>query len=164
MRCYEELHFLLPGWELMKESHELLIEGEGCYPLADGGAMRVRLTAPPRDLQSVPRFRAYFDLCRTPFPWTLRTFRPGDRFHPFGMTGTRKVKDFLIDEKIPIPLRKRIPLLFSGDELIWVCGLRVAEFGRIQPGTALVAEVEIPGNTPYSSCKTAGRMVFHQEY
>lgn len=164
MRCYEELHFLSPGWERMKEFHEILIEGAGSYPLADGGTVRVRLTAPPRDLLSVPRSRAYFDLRRAPFPWTLRTFRPGDRFRPFGMTGTRKVKDYFIDEKIPVPLRRRIPLLFSGEELIWVCGLRVAESGRILPGTPLVVEVEIPGNTPYSSCKTTGRMVFHQEY
>ncbi|HOP39849.1 MAG TPA: tRNA lysidine(34) synthetase TilS [Geobacteraceae bacterium] len=164
MRCYEELHFLLKGRGQPKEFGELLIDGAGNYPLADGCILRVRLTAPPRELQSVSRFRAYFDLGRTPFPWTLRTFRPGDRFRPFGMTGTRKVKDFFIDEKIPVPVRRRIPLLFSAEELIWVCGLRVAESGRILPGTALVAEIEITGNTPYSSCKTAGRMVFHQEY
>jgi tRNA(Ile)-lysidine synthase len=60
------------------------------------------------------------------------------------MTGTRKVKDFFIDRKIPLFLRGRIPLLFSGEVLMWVCGQRVSEAGRVQSGIHVVAEVEIP--------------------
>jgi len=60
------------------------------------------------------------------------------------MTGTRKVKDFFIDRKIPPLLRRQIPLLFSGEKLLWICGLRVSESGRVPPGTHEVIEVEIP--------------------
>ena len=33
---------------------------------------------------------------------TLRPWLPGDRFHPFGMTGTKKISDYLIDEKVDL--------------------------------------------------------------
>ncbi|MDD2338100.1 MAG: tRNA lysidine(34) synthetase TilS [Geobacteraceae bacterium] len=161
MRCYDTLHFLPAGKESGSESWEIRIEGPGRYALPDGGTISVRLTEPPVNWGSVPLSRAYFDPAIVPFPWTLRTFQPGDRFRPFGMGGTRKIKDFFIDRKIPLFLRRRIPLLFSGEELIWVCGLRVSESGRAQLGTQEVAEVEIPDFTQYSACKTAGRMVFH---
>jgi tRNA(Ile)-lysidine synthase len=161
IRCYDMLHFLPAGMDPVSESWEIRIEGPGRFALPDGGTISIRLTEPPVSWGSVPSFRAYFDPATVPFPWTLRTFQPGDRFHPFGMGGTRKVKDFFIDRKIPLLLRRRLPLLFSGEELIWVCGLRVSESGRVQSGTQEVAEVEIPDFTQYSACKTAGRMVFH---
>ncbi len=161
MRCYDMLHFLPAGKVPVSESWEIRIEGPGRYALPDGGTISVRLTEPPVSWGSVPSSRAYFDPAIAPFPWTLRNFQPGDRFHPFGMGGTRKVKDFFIDRKVPLLLRRRLPLLFSGEELIWVCGLRVSESGRVQPGTQEVVEVEIPDFTQYSACKTTGRMVFH---
>lgn len=144
MRCYDTLHFLPARKAQGRESWEIRIEGPGRYMLPDGRDISVRLIAPPESWGAVSSFRAYFDPATIPFPWSLRTFRPGDRFRPFGMTGTRKVKDFFIDRKIPQLLRRQIPLLFSGEELLWVCGLRVSESGRVPPGTREVAEVEIP--------------------
>lgn len=143
LRCYDELHFLPTGKKQGKEAWEIRIDGPGCHLLPDGREISICLSAPPDSWESVPPFRAYFDPAAVPFPWTLRTFRPGDRFRPFGMNGTRKIKDFFIDRKIPHAVRYRTPLLFSADELIWVCGLRVSESGRVQPGTREVAEVAI---------------------
>jgi tRNA(Ile)-lysidine synthase len=163
LRCYEELYFLLPRKGCCSESWEMSIEGPGRYTLPDGRLVFVRLSALPESFADLPPFRAFFDLRKAPFPWTVRTFRPGDRFRPFGMSGAcKKVKDFFIDRKIPLPVRRMIPLLFSGDELIWVCGFRVAESGRILPDAREIVEVEFPENSPYSACKTADRMVFHQ--
>ena len=84
---------------------------------------------------------AYFDLAKTPFPWFVRTFRPGDRIAPFGMSGRKKVKDIFIDRKIPVSKRKSIPLLFSGDDLIWIVGLCVSEISRIETPSAATVRV-----------------------
>ena len=69
------------------------------------------------------------------FPLRLRTFRPGDRFQPLGMSGTKKLHDFFIDEKIPRSRRPFIPLLLSGDEIIWIAGHRLAESVKVTPQT-----------------------------
>ncbi|MBO4897307.1 MAG: tRNA lysidine(34) synthetase TilS [Clostridia bacterium] len=58
------------------------------------------------------------------FEYKVRQRRSGDRFVPFGMTGTKKIKDFFIDLKIPAAERDRIPLLVSGDEIACVGDIR----------------------------------------
>ena len=66
----------------------------------------------------------------------LRTRRPGDRFKPKGMGGrSRKLKDWMIDRKIPRRLRDRIPLLCANDSIVAIClgaDWRLAELGAMQ--------------------------------
>ena len=59
---------------------------------------------------------------------TLRTRRPGDRFQPSGMTGTRKLQDYFTDAKIPRDQRDAIPLLVSNRGIAWIVGHRVANW------------------------------------
>lgn len=52
----------------------------------------------------------------------LRTRRPGDRFKPKGMGGkSRKIKNWMIDRKIPRAVRGQIPLLCADGEIIAIC-------------------------------------------
>ncbi len=58
-------------------------------------------------------------------PLKVRSRKPGDRFRPSGLAGSKKLKDYFIDTKIPRTDRQRIPVLVTGDdEIIWVVGLR----------------------------------------
>jgi tRNA(Ile)-lysidine synthase len=75
-----------------------------------------------------------------PFPWHVRTFRPGDRIQPLGMSGRKKVKDIFIDGKVPPARRARTALLFCGDELIWVVGLRTSHTARLDTHSSLVVK------------------------
>jgi len=65
-------------------------------------------------------------------PLEVRAPRPGDRFHPLGSTGTRKLKDFFIDIKLPRAQRKRCPLVLSGGQVLWVAGHRLDERFRLR--------------------------------
>ena len=56
---------------------------------------------------------------------------PGDRMRPFGAPGTRKLQDILVDLRVPAAVRAATPLVVRGDRVLWVCGLLVAEEGRI---------------------------------
>ena len=66
----------------------------------------------------------------------LRTRRLGDRFKPRGMGGrSRKVKDWMIDRKIPRELRDRIPLLTADGEIVAIClgdTWRLADLSRYE--------------------------------
>ncbi|MCC3377825.1 tRNA lysidine(34) synthetase TilS, partial [Cohnella sp. REN36] len=50
--------------------------------------------------------------------------RAGDRIQPLGMLGTKKVKDVLIDKKIPRDKRDRIPLLTDDEHILWIPGVK----------------------------------------
>ncbi|TMW69941.1 tRNA lysidine(34) synthetase TilS [Alteribacter natronophilus] len=57
-------------------------------------------------------------------PLTVRFRKAGDRLVPFGMTGSRKLKDLLIDKKVPRDLRDRWPVITDADDrILWLPGL-----------------------------------------
>jgi tRNA(Ile)-lysidine synthase len=85
---------------------------------------------------------AYFDLDALPGPLALRPRRRGDRFRPQGMAGHRvKLSAFLINLKVPRAWRDHVPLLAAGDEVVWVCGLRIGEGVTVGPETRRVARL-----------------------
>ena len=53
----------------------------------------------------------------------LRTRRSGDRIRPFGMSGTRKLQDYLTDRGIDEPMRDEIPLICRENEVLWAAGV-----------------------------------------
>ena len=61
----------------------------------------------------------------------VRTRLRGDRFQPLGMSGTKKLKDFMIDEKIPNSLRDSVPLIVTAQGIAWVVGWRIAEWAKV---------------------------------
>jgi tRNA(Ile)-lysidine synthase len=64
--------------------------------------------------------------CFTGSLW-VRKRLPGDRFRPIGMENTKKVKDFLVDRKVPRQIRDRIPLVLnSTGEIIWIGGVEIS--------------------------------------
>lgn len=67
------------------------------------------------------------------FPLSIRKWKQGDTFAPFGMGGRRKkVSDLLIDVKVNLFEKERVGVLVNGDgEIIWVVGIRAAERFRI---------------------------------
>jgi len=86
---------------------------------------------------------ACFDYDRLKMPLIVRNFRPGDRFMPFGMKGHKKLKDLFIEKKIARRKRGLIPIIVSGNDIIWVTGIRQAEYGKIWPDTKKVLKIEI---------------------
>jgi tRNA(Ile)-lysidine synthase len=71
------------------------------------------------------------DLC-------VRRRLPGDRFQPLGMKGHKKLQDFLTDAHVPRDERDAIPLFVSQRGIVWVGGLRIAEWARPRPNEASV--------------------------
>ena len=54
----------------------------------------------------------------------IRSRRDGDVFYPVGMNGSKKVKDYLIDKKIPADKRMKIPILTVNEKIASIVGMR----------------------------------------
>jgi tRNA(Ile)-lysidine synthase len=67
----------------------------------------------------------------------LRPRCPGDRFCPLGLGGrTKRVNEFMINEKIPAAWREHIPLLANAEgQILWICGRRPDHRARITQAT-----------------------------
>lgn len=73
----------------------------------------------------------------------LRTRRSGDYLRVTAKGGKKKLKDYMIDAKIPKEERDSILLLADGPEIWWVVGYRAGESGRVREDTKAVLQVQI---------------------
>ena len=72
---------------------------------------------------------------------TLRRWRDGDWFVPFGMTGRKKVSDYLVDAKVSVAEKQRQFVLVSGDDIVWLVGRRIDDRYRLTSETETVLRI-----------------------
>lgn len=124
----------------------------------------------------IPELGVRIGLCRRPVePWmfrgsphcaalalplapgdrvTVRNRRPGDRLHPLGAAGSRRLKEVLIDRRMPRHERDRLPLLCVGGRIAWVPGVTIDERFRLGGQTdAWVATVQSLDAVPTSTVR-----------
>lgn len=69
----------------------------------------------------------------------VRYRRPGDRLHPLGAPGRKKVQDVLVDRKVPRDDRDSLPIVTTEQgEIVWVAGEVLADPFRVTPLTKSV--------------------------
>ena len=85
----------------------------------------------------------FFDVDKLRFPLLVRSRLPGDRIQPFGMQSKKKVKEIFIEAKVPFVERRKIPLVISADEIIWICGFKRSEQTRVSKQTNRILKMEI---------------------
>jgi len=88
--------------------------------------------------------KAFVDQELLQFPLTLRSWKLGDKFMPLGMKGYKKISDFFIDQKVPLPQKAQVPILFNGNgELVWVAGMRQDNRYKVSATTKKVLIFEL---------------------
>jgi len=74
---------------------------------------------------------------------TIRNRRSGDRIQPFGWERHCRVKELLINRRVPQERRSRLPFLCYEGTIAWIPGVTVNERFRLSSQeTAWVAEIE----------------------
>jgi len=101
------------------------LEGVGRLTAESGGP-----ATPPADTLT-----ALLDADAVTGDLTVGPVREGDRIRPFGMEGTRKVSDVLIDAKVPARVRGTVPVVRDGERIVWIAGIRSSEDYRVGPHT-----------------------------
>ena len=81
---------------------------------------------------------AFLDAQKLSFPLRWRKWRNGDTFRPLGMSGVKKISDFLIDRKVPLHEKDNVTVVESNSDIIWVVGLRISEAYKITEKTKQV--------------------------
>jgi tRNA(Ile)-lysidine synthase len=85
----------------------------------------------------------FFDFSKLTFPLSLRKWKEGDRFHPYGMKGSKLVSDFFTDLKLSLFEKEDIWLLESGGFIVWIVGYRIAEPFKVTENTAKVFSIKL---------------------
>lgn len=88
---------------------------------------------------------AYLDFDKLKFPLSIRKWKQGDFFYPYGMKGKKKISDFFTDQKFSIIEKENTWLLCSGDDIIWIIGWRIDDRYKLtnKSQKAYIAVLEI---------------------
>lgn len=84
------------------------------------------------------------DAQKVKFPLMIRRVARGDRFVPFGMKGSKLVSDFLTDQKVALPLKRRqLVVTDAGGNILWVVGKRLDGRFAVSPCSKSVVEISL---------------------
>jgi tRNA(Ile)-lysidine synthase len=74
----------------------------------------------------------------------LRTRKPGDRFRPYGLLGTKKLKDYFMEQKIVSGERDQVPVIMDDKGIVSLCTLgRIDDRVKVTPQTKTIIEIEV---------------------
>ena len=74
----------------------------------------------------------------------LRSRQPGDKFQPLGMDGkSQSLANYMTNARIPYELRDRMPLLVSGEQILWIPGWRLDQRVRVRNTTQTIWRVRM---------------------
>ncbi len=139
-RAYQQLIFEITPIDTEDFACQLNVPGNTYIPELDAEIQADLYDIPQGDISTVPdgTNQAMFDYSAIQLPLTVRNRQKGDRFQPYGMEGTKKIKDYLMDAKVPLSERDRIPMLISGNDIIWVIGFTTHERYKVHHQTQRV--------------------------
>jgi tRNA(Ile)-lysidine synthase len=89
------------------------------------------------------KYIACLDADKVEMPLTIRKWQTGDKFVPFGMTGKKKVSDYLTDRKMSLYQKDNQYVVCSGDHIVWLVNERSDNRFRITSQTKRVLLVQI---------------------
>ncbi|HWO57016.1 MAG TPA: tRNA lysidine(34) synthetase TilS [bacterium] len=106
-------------------------------------SLRTRVVAPSAQRRADDRRLARFDLDRLAGAVTIRWPRPGDRYRPLGLPGTKSLSELLADRKVPSFERPFVPVVVDDQGIVWPVGFPIAERVRLTSRTRRVLEARV---------------------
>ncbi len=112
----------------------------GRVELPDGRVLQASVVTDP---QGETAACAEFDLAELDLPLRVRSWHYGDRFEPQGMAGSKKLKRFFGDNHLELEERGKVPILLSGERILWLVGWRRSRHGVASPRNSGIARIEL---------------------
>lgn len=115
------------------------VQNVGSYPFRSGkikieGYGIIRSTA--SKVLTEPKIHQHIvDASRIPTRAEWRFRQEGDMFAPLGLGGSKKLKDYFIDKKIPQRMRDQIPVLAVDNKILAVADIEIADEIKITEDT-----------------------------
>ena len=89
------------------------------------------------------KMQVALDGAKLAFPLTIRKRVAGDFFFPAGFGKRKKLQDYFVDEKVPRDMRDSVPIVVSGNDIVWVAGYRADERFCVKEESGKVLVLEL---------------------
>jgi len=131
-----------PKEEYVRFEHELKVPGS--VRIKDAQLeLKAEVSEVPKKLKINDKNVAYVDLGKTGQNLIVRSRRVGDRFSPFGIPGSKKLSDFLIDEKVSSDKKDKVPIVEAKGNIVWVAGHRADDRFKVTKDTKKILRLTL---------------------
>ena len=115
------------------------------------GELTLTVSRTARDFGEIPekKYTKWFDYDRIKQTLVIRHRQPGDRICLFDGGGSKKLKDYLIDRKIPAQKRDQLWLLADGSDILWIIGDRISAAYKVTAESQRILQAEIKGGSTH---------------
>jgi tRNA(Ile)-lysidine synthase len=136
--------FYAQEWEVLRDREMLIFRH---IEQADGVP---ELSIQEMEVESgfiVPKdkYVAYLDADKVKGELTIRRWQKGDKFVPFGMTGKKKVSDYLTDRKFSVFDKENQWVVCAGENIVWLVDERTDNRFRVTEKTRRVIVIKKDG-------------------
>ena len=83
----------------------------------------------------------YVDASKFDKQLLIRNIDKNDKFTPLGMRGTKKVNDYLSDQKKSLILKSEVLAICNNDDIVWIAGERINNKYRITKDSKVFAKL-----------------------
>ncbi|GFZ34187.1 tRNA(Ile)-lysidine synthase [Clostridium zeae] len=133
---YKSIEFIVSKQEIDEKKVENLRLNGLMYDVV----LQVKQNDTKIDLNSSDLIK-YFDYDKIKQKIIIRNRKNGDKIKPLGMTGTKKIKDIFIDNKVPNSLRDEIPLVCFDNNISWIVGLKISDLFKVNKNTKNILQI-----------------------
>ena len=139
---------------LVKDRTELLLTpirekiADGVYQIQEGDSAiilphRVLKVKNAKMLEANGKKVIFVDKQKLKYPLSVRRWKQGDVFRPFGMEGTKKLSKYFKDEKLSLLEKEKVWVLCSENQIVWVVGYRADERFKVSVATRNIIKISI---------------------
>lgn len=153
----DQVHFIheamngQPGTTFFSPTHRVTVERDGLelLPICQQNETQTELVYEQQPnnecfvMDHSPEV-AQLDYDKLTFPLQLRKWQAGDRFHPLGMTGSKLLSDFFVDQKMTTRQKEACRVLTTANgEIVWVVGRRIDDRFKVTDKTKTILKVRV---------------------
>ena len=130
-----------------QEKAQLLIEEEGSYELKDGSALEVSYISPEQiDGIVENKYTKYFDYDKINSCLKIRFRQTGDYLCINDNLQKKTLKEYFIQEKIPVNMRSEVPVIADANHILWILGYRISAYYKVTKETKKIVKITLRRN------------------
>jgi tRNA(Ile)-lysidine synthase len=130
-----------------REHAQLLLDEEGSYELKDGSVLEVSYISPEQiDGIVENKYTKYFDYDRISSYLKVRFRQPGDYLCINDSLQKKTLKEYFIQEKVPVNMRSEIPVIADANHVLWILGYRISAYYKVTKETKKIVKITLRRN------------------
>jgi tRNA(Ile)-lysidine synthase len=141
LKAFRERDYIIVFFKKVIENFEPVLLKDGDSLKIKGKTLTIKSGKYVSNIYSESKKREYVSANKVIGDFVLRKWKNGEKFFPLGLKGSKKISDFLNEQKISSSKKNEQLVLTNQEQIVWVLGLRLDDRFKVTNNTEKVIEL-----------------------